>query len=651
MNRYQNQGMQNSYGELNKAVQSLLNVCDGASTEDGVGFNGVDSHFIRSVMSKDFCTPKMAIAVRRTLRKYTKQLAKHGVDFNAIPAPRLAEVKETPKKNSSKIHVVKDSEGFFVTNPFDQRLNDLYRKYSFCGWDPINKVRNCSKPTRDHYISLSKFLVDAVEFGYEIELDKEVKAEVDKAYEYKMKQQQFDAEIEATKYDMSIDLTDQLSEAGIKIMPYPYQMAGIKAIDLADGRFLVGDEMGLGKTVQSIAWAVWRNKRTLVICPASLKLNWQNEVNKFSNKTAHVLNGKYDDSCDFTITNYEQLNKYTANIMKSKFDLVIIDESHYIKNGRALRTKRTLKVAKNSDHVIMLTGTAIKSRPMEFYTQLNLLNPAEFRNFMHYARRYCDAKQGPFGWDFTGSSNLAELNSKICSIYVRRNKCEVLVDLPQKIRQTIVVNSAQAIKTEKMIMKSSDKSIDILAALTNTRVELSKLKTDMIVAWIEDFIDQNPNKKVIVFSNFMHHYEKLNEVFGNAMVRVVGADSSKKRQASVDAFQGDDNVKIFFGTVGAAGVGITLTAADTVLFADLPWTPGELMQAEDRAHRIGQESTVNIYKIVFNKTMDAEIDSLLEEKCKILQKVLEGKDVPEGMQSQNVQSELLRRFHIKKEKK
>lgn len=647
-----------TYPELTRAVSALLSVCDGAVAQDGQGFNGYDASFIRGVVSRTFCTPKMATAVWKSLRKYRAQLENFGISFDDIPDP--SSVKPVKTVPSKIVKVVKTETEILFSNPYDDELLKAYRSDRFSSWDHDRKVNFLglnTKWTKKNLYYAKKFIDKAIALGWTVEIDPEASALILETHNSELKKYEeadrAKAEaaskkeiVQALKNDFTIDLSVELTAAGIKIMPLPYQMAGIAAIDAANGRFLIGDQMGLGKTMQALCWAILRNKKTLVVCPASLKLNWQNEITKFSHATSYVVNGKWNDSSQFTIVNYEQLKKYLDDVKGSKFDLVIIDESHYIKNSKSQRTQNTLKVATIAPHVIMLTGTAIKSRPIEFFTQLNLLDPINFGHFWAYAHKYCGAKNNGYGWDLSGASNLEELNEKIGHVYIRRNKADVLTELPAKIRQTIRIRDKGACRISEAGLDHENP----LAGIQIARAQVSHYKAEFVVEWIRDFLEQNETEKVIVFTNFLETVETVRSAFSETCVRVTGGDSISTRQSNVDKFQNDPSIRVFVGTIQAAGVGINLFASSTVLFCDLPWTPGELVQAEDRAHRMGQTNTVNVYRLIFEDTIEDDMDAILESKYQILEKVLNGNFEVTGMASLSIQSELIERIRARRAK-
>ena len=219
---------------------------------------------------------------------------------------------------------------------------------------------------------------------------------------------------------------------------YPFQYVGVAFCEAANGRALIGDEMGIGKTIQAIAYSVLHPEQwpVLVICPANVKYNWANEISKWvpDASLCVVKNGKSElEGADFTIINYDLMAKKQDELLAEGYNLVIMDESHYIKSKDAQRTVASIAVAEQAEGLICLTGTPITNRPEEFYTQLNLLRPHQFSNWWAYAKRYCDAKQTRWGWKTDGASNLSELNERARDFMVRRLLTEVIPEMPDLV--------------------------------------------------------------------------------------------------------------------------------------------------------------------------------------------------------------------------
>jgi SNF2 family DNA or RNA helicase len=468
-----------------------------------------------------------------------------------------------------------------------------------------------------------------------------------------------------------VEVVDVPAPAGLKYLPY--QLAGIMYA-LAHACVLFGDEMGLGKTIQAIGTinADATIRRILVICPASLKLNWMRELKRWLVRqfTIQIAQGSWchPEATDITIINYDIVSKHIDAINRTEWDMVIIDEMHYLKNPKAQRTQAVLGVESKKDKAakpgitarrrIGLTGTPIPNRPVEGYPIFHYLAPAEFPKFWGYAMRYCDGRQNGYGWDFTGASNLPELQEKLrASCMIRRLKKDVLTELPAKRRAVIELacdSGAVARETEAWeaqqemlanlraaveLAKASDNPNDYRTAVDALKealqvafTEMARMRHDTAVEKIPYVIEHLKNvteegHKVVVFA---HHHDVIKAIaaeFGHSAVTVFGETSMSARQAAVDRFQKEPECLLFIGGIQAAGVGLTLTAASHVVFAELDWVPGNVSQAEDRCHRIGQRDMVLVEHLVLEGSLDARMARILVEKQEVIDSALD-KEIP-----------------------
>lgn len=460
---------------------------------------------------------------------------------------------------------------------------------------------------------------------------------------------------------------------GLKKALFPFQEEGVAFLEQRRGRALIADEMGLGKTIQALAYLQLHPelRPAIILCPAHLKLNWMQEARAtMSGKlNIQVLFGTDNSqplTGDIIIINYDILpNKYETvkdpigkkkmkeiertgwvdYLIDLKPKVLIFDEAHYIKSNSAQRTKATKKLSKKIPHVIALSGTPIVNRPIEGFNIVQVIDKAIFPNFMTYAKRYCDAKHNGFGWDYSGAANKEELHLKLTqSVMIRRKKADVLKELPDKIHSFVpmgISNSREYNKAEQAFMDYLTETKGTKAAQAAEKakhlVKIEALKQlaikgkmDQAIEWIKDFVDSsNGDGKLIVFAVHQKTISRLMDSFKGNAVKVDGGLSAEKRNEAVQAFQNNPAIKLFIGNIQAAGTGLTLTAASSVAFLELPWTPGELVQAEDRAHRIGQKNTVNIYYLLAANTIEEKIAELLDEKKKVLDAILDGKDVEE----------------------
>jgi SNF2 family DNA or RNA helicase len=405
-------------------------------------------------------------------------------------------------------------------------------------------------------------------------------------------------------------------------------------------RFILADDMGLGKTTSTVVAALETEaKKVLIICPASLKINWQREIQNYTDRPIYICDGKKYEDSDFVIVNYDIIknfhdpqNKENSLILKSNFDLIIIDEAHYIQNSSAQRTKLINSFVKDVDRLWLLTGTPMTSRPMNYYNLLNLIESPVAANWMAYVVRYCNGYQFKVGnrkvWNVTGASHLEELRDRTSKQVLRRLKTDVL-DLPDKIITPVYLRLKSKEYEELMgeyydwYDKNPDESGSLtvqFTKLTKVRQVIAKEKINSTIELIENILEQD--KKVIVFTNFTETLQTIHSHFNKNSVYLDGSCSPKQRQDAVDRFQNDENIKVFVGNLKAAGVGITLTAAEAVIMNDLSFVPSDHSQAEDRSYRYGQKSNVSVYYPIFENTIEGVIYDILNHKKNIFETVM-----------------------------
>ena len=405
-------------------------------------------------------------------------------------------------------------------------------------------------------------------------------------------------------------------------------------------RFILADDMGLGKTTSTVVASLETGaKRILVICPASLKINWLREIQNYTDRSIYICEGKKYEEADFVILNYDIIknfhdpeNSENSLILKSNFDLVIVDEAHYIQNKSAQRTKLINSIVKGIDRLWLLTGTPMTSRPMNYYNLLDLVESPVAANWMAYVKRYCNGYQFKVGnrkiWNVTGSSNLEELRDRTSKQVLRRLKTDVL-DLPDKIITPVYLRLKSNEYEELMgeyfdwYDRNPDESASLtvqFTKLTKVRQIIAKEKIKSTIELIDNILEQD--KKVIVFTNFTETLQNIHKHYDKISVYLDGSCSPKQRQDAVDRFQNDDKIKIFVGNLKAAGVGITLTAAEAVIMNDLSFVPSDHSQAEDRSYRYGQKSNVSVYYPIFENTIEGTIYDILNHKKNIFETVM-----------------------------
>ncbi len=436
---------------------------------------------------------------------------------------------------------------------------------------------------------------------------------------------------------------------GLKRPLYKFQLEDVLWLEQKDGRALNASEMGLGKTAQALAWLQLHPEKrpAVVVVPASLKLNWAKEARMWlQNPGVQVLHGSKPNTPitgDIIIINYDILNGWFGALQKIKARVLIADEVHFIKNSKAQRTKAVLALGKGVPHIIGLSGTPIVNRPVEAINAIKLVDTTVIGSPWKFKQRYCGAYHNGWGWDFSGATNTEELHEKLVNtIMIRRKKADVLTDLPDKIRSFLpmeldntreydkaendFVEWVRGIKGDKAAERVSN--AEQLAKIEALKQLAVKGKLKQAISWIRDFIDTDG--KLVVFAVHKFVIDALMKEFGDLAVKVDGSVTGQARQDAVDRFQEDDSCRLFIGNVKAAGVGLTLTAASNVAFLELPWAPGDVSQAEDRCHRIGQKDSVSIYYLLAAGSIEEQIAKLLDKKRKILDKVLDGEETDAG---------------------
>ncbi|XP_027330343.1 SWI/SNF-related matrix-associated actin-dependent regulator of chromatin subfamily A-like protein 1 isoform X2 [Abrus precatorius] len=445
----------------------------------------------------------------------------------------------------------------------------------------------------------------------------------------------------------------------------PFQREGVRFILQHGGRALLADEMGLGKTLQAIAVAacVQDSWPVLILAPSSLRLQWASMIQQWLNiPSSDILivlpqsggsnrggfnivssSAKRSIHLDglFNIISYDLVPKLQNMLLASDFKVVIADESHFLKNAQAKRTTASLPVIKKAQYALLLSGTPALSRPIELFKQLEALYPDVYRNVHEYGNRYC--KGGIFGI-YQGASNHEELHNLMkATVMIRRLKKDVLSQLPVKRRQQVFLDLSDkdlkqinALFRELEMVKAkikASKSKEEAESLKFTQKNLiNKIYTDSAEAKIPSVLDYvgtviEAGCKFLIFAHHQPMIDSIHEFLLKKKVgciRIDGSTPATSRQQLVTEFQEKDAIKAAVLSIKAGGVGLTLTAASTVIFAELSWTPGDLIQAEDRVHRIGQVSSVNIYYLLANDTVDDIIWDVVQSKLENLGQMLDG---------------------------
>ena len=453
-----------------------------------------------------------------------------------------------------------------------------------------------------------------------------------------------DVEIDFDKYQ-------KMDKRGWRV--FPHQETGVKFLLTKNNRIL-GDDMGLGKTLMSTIASIESGaEKILIVCPANAKINWFREINAYiPEEDISIIKSGHWNPKKYTIINYDILKNFHTIIDGRKsykdheivrylddegFDLIILDESHMVKNPTSNRAKIINQISKKIKRRWLLTGTPLANRPMDFFNLLKICDSPVTASWKQYAFRYCDGKKfkkklknGSYRdiWITDGASNLEELHDRTKNLILRRKKDDHL-DLPPKIVAPYYIEIDDMGEYNRVFeeylewAKSEGKRLGTgrhMVELIVLRKYLALEKTKQSIALAEQALENG--KKVIIFTNFTHSFDALMKHFGKLAVGHNGKMNGTQKQNSVDQFQNNDNVMVFVGNLISAGTAITLTEAEVVIMNDLDFVPSNHAQAEDRAHRIGSQSTTNVYYPIVVGTIDEMMFKILEKKRKIIDTVI-----------------------------
>ena len=485
---------------------------------------------------------------------------------------------------------------------------------------------------------------------------------------------------------------------GLKQTPYPFQVSGIE-FGIQRKRVIIGDQMGLGKTIQAMGiLAHLQLFPSLIVCPAIIKLNWQREIlawiQGIDQENIHTIHGrtpyKLPNSLIYII-NYDILESWVKPLIALHLRGIIFDEIHYAKTGTSRRGKAARNVSKGTEYVIGLSGTPLLSRPSELINPLRIIRRIdEIGGVQYFERRYCAAGLDGFGrWNTSGASNLKELNDRLrtTGILIRRLKVDVLTDLPKKLPPAIIpielTNRTEYLKAEKDLAKwlanraiedveykasiahlsvldqlraisARKASVEYLAQRNEERTKfiyLKRLSTEGKFHGIKEHINNfmQTGEKLVVFGWFQDTQRELASEWPDA-VHALGTDTSDQRTEAIDRFQNDPECKLLIASLKVLGIGVTLTAAHHISFAELGWTPADHDQAEDRLHRIGQKYPVNVYYYIGESTIEQTIMEIIQDKRKIVDMATDGKSTDPSLDILKLlANSLLKKYQYKKE--
>lgn len=466
-----------------------------------------------------------------------------------------------------------------------------------------------------------------------------------------------------------------------KTKPFNHQIDGVR-FGLNKKKFLLCDDQGLGKTFQIINWVGCLEKtdtinKVLIVCGVnSLKYNWQSEISihsdekgwvlgtRFRKRTGKAYEGSTKDKledldnlpdCRYIITNIETLRAGAEKVSKTKYhfpiaeklqelckngtiSVIAFDEAHRSKEPTSLQSRAMINVT--AKYMVAMSGTPLMNNPLDLYFPMKWLG-YENHSFYQFKQHYCTLG-GWGGSQVVGYKNLEEIRAMMDNIMLRRLKTEVL-DLPEKIRKIEYVDMTPkqkqiykevyaGVMSDLQKIKFSNNPLSMMIRLrqatgwtgiiSNTVQESAKM--ERMIELVNEIVASG--QKAIIFSN----WESMTEVAREKLksynpAYITGATKADERMKEVDRFQTDNKCKVIIGTIGAMGTGLTLTAAQNVIFLDSPWNMALKAQAEDRAHRIGTKGTVSVITLCCRDTIDERIEELVEKKGQIADALVDGK--------------------------
>jgi SNF2 family DNA or RNA helicase len=441
----------------------------------------------------------------------------------------------------------------------------------------------------------------------------------------------------------------------------PFQIAGIEYIATHSGT-LLADDPGSGKTIQSVGLCNYYDdaRRVLIICPGFLKPHWRNEFKKWDVKglTIGIVEGRKGEFplTDVAIINYEILKDHRAALRAKKWDVVIVDEVHKLKNRRADRTREVLGGIKRDENkkivekvssipsrkLVLLTGTpTLNGKPKELWNIIQALDPMGLgADWYGFAKRYCklleikrfDPAQGKevhMGWIWDEADNLEELQEYMRSKFmVRRLKADILPQLPPKSRMVVPIIGRNATVKKAIarqmvefdqLLGGRDEDDLLTVEFQDHSGAMKKLGLEMVAPAIEVIeSDLEERDKIVVMCWHVEVAQAIHKHFEPiGCVLIDGTVPPMRRQELVDGFQTDPDVHVAVGTIGAMGVGFTLTAASLMIFVERDWVPGIVTQAEDRIHRIGQALKVLYKHLVLEGSLaERQVATLIRKQNK-----------------------------------
>jgi SWI/SNF-related matrix-associated actin-dependent regulator 1 of chromatin subfamily A len=677
--------------DIFNAAQTLASVCDGAISDDGQGYNGRDAPFIHSVLRQEFPpTPKQIAAIYKILRTYKIQLSGMGIEYadlqlgpnetpttieEEIPKATIRRHQVDPSWKDFKIHFGKKHNGeslyqIFIDDP-------QYLKWIAQNFDDGDIKNAAIAILSDRGIKKEDVIDSTITLDY-----KDDKVVITSPFEAKFLCQELsirewdgdnwtcpsmiiDEIIETfhnssfewkstTAFEYERDRIDALrntsnaidsdfvmpDEFGSEKSLYPYQLVGAKFIEMSNGNCMISDTVGLGKSAQALSFVFNHPEMypVVIVCPSTVKYQWDEYCRTWipGCDTQVIDNAKEEIVGDIIILNYDILKKNLIKLQKVNPQIVILDESHKVKNYKSQRTIAAVDLASRIPHRILISGTPASNRTSELWKQLEIVRPDIYNRmtFTKWHKKYCDAKKTDYGWDYSGNSNTEELAEELKFIMLRRTEEEVFDELPEMIRTTVPVlitnrkvynaakeNHLQWIAEQKGLAAAEKASrAEHLSRIAVLKRLAAEGKLESAISWMRDYLENED--KIVVFAHHKSIISKLKEEFGDECVVIDGDTPQKDRIPITDRFESDPKIKILIGNMKAASEGLNLGISKTVVHLEFDWSPKTHEQCEGRIKGLrqmgrGRAKTHSIY-IVGLETIDIEIIDMLETKRKVI---------------------------------
>lgn len=430
--------------------------------------------------------------------------------------------------------------------------------------------------------------------------------------------------------------------------PMGHQIRAVEKMEEFNGRMLLADDPGLGKSLSSLMY-VDRHpdlRPVVVVCPASLKWNWQNEITTHLGVRSTVLEGTRPRGrpiagCPIWVINYDILHAWLPWLQDLKPKVVIADEVHYARSSRARRTKMLRKLVRGVKHFLALSGTPICSRPAELFSVLNMLRPDLYPSFHVYAQDFCNLKRRPWGWDYSGAKALPRLHRELtASLMLRRRKEDVLKDLPDRTLETVTLplddpsdyrkaelDFARWIREKNPTRANAAMRMEMAVRQGYLLRLAARRKIPAVYEWLDNFLEET-DEKLLVFGVHKNILRAVHESYPGQSVLVTGEVTGRDRQLCFDQFNRDKKTRLFVGNVQAAGVGWSCRSASSVAFVELPWLPAEVTQAIDRVRGIGRGVDgvpASVFFLLAHGTVEEDLCRTLQGKQDTVGRVLDGR--------------------------